>query len=59
MKYEREALDECTGKGQLKFSEKNVSQCHFVRHKLHMDWPGISRWDGQTVPPHNAFFFML
>jgi hypothetical protein len=22
-----------------KNSEKNLSQCHFVRHKSHMDWP--------------------
>jgi hypothetical protein len=23
-----------------KNSEKNLSQCHFVNHKSHMDWPG-------------------
>jgi hypothetical protein len=28
-------------KGKPKYSEKTLSQCHFVRHKSHMDWPGI------------------
>jgi hypothetical protein len=32
-----------------KYSEKNLSQCYFVNHKSHMDWPGIepapSRWE--------------
>jgi hypothetical protein len=23
-----------------KNSEKNLSQCHLVHHKSHMDWPG-------------------
>jgi hypothetical protein len=25
----------------LKYSERNVSRCHFVHHKYHTDWPGI------------------
>jgi hypothetical protein len=24
-----------------KYSEKNLSQCHFVQSKSHMDWNGI------------------
>ena len=30
---------------KLKFWEKNLSQCHFVQHTPHMDWPWIEfRW---------------
>jgi hypothetical protein len=32
--------------GKLKYSGKNLSQCHFDHHKFHMDWPGI-----ETGPP--------
>jgi hypothetical protein len=27
--------------GKPKYSERNLSQCHFVYHKSHMDRPGI------------------
>jgi hypothetical protein len=30
-----------TDRGNPKYSEKNLSQCHFVDHKSHMDRPGI------------------
>jgi hypothetical protein len=35
--------DECIAqvhgndRGQLKYSEKNLSRCHFIHHTLHMD----------------------
>jgi hypothetical protein len=35
--------------------EKNLSQCHSVHHKSHMDWPGIEtgppRWEAADYPP--------
>jgi hypothetical protein len=28
-------------RGKPKYSGKNLSHCHFVHHKFHLDWPGI------------------
>jgi hypothetical protein len=28
-------------RGKPKYSGKNLSQCHFVHNKPHMDWTGI------------------
>jgi hypothetical protein len=27
--------------GKLKYLQRNLSQCHLLHHKYHMDWPGI------------------
>jgi hypothetical protein len=36
-------------RGKPKYSGKNLSHCHFVHYKSHIDWPGIepepSRWE--------------
>ena len=41
-----------TDRGKLKYWERNLSQCHFVQHKSHMDWLGIE--PNKSVPTsHN------
>ena len=40
---------------ETKWSERNLSSATFVRHKHHMDWPGIEpgspRWEAGDYPP--------
>jgi hypothetical protein len=49
---------------KLKYSEKNLSQHHFVHQKSHIEWPGIepgaSHWEASDFawamaqPPHDV-----
>ena len=44
-----------TDSGQPNYSEKNLSQCRFVKQKFHMHWPGIEPgpllWETGDKPP--------
>jgi hypothetical protein len=34
-----------TDRGKPKYPMKNLSQCHFIHHKSHMDFPEIAETD--------------
>ena len=40
---ERPSLAHCMNadRRKLKYSDKNLPQCHFIHHKSHTNWPGI------------------
>jgi hypothetical protein len=46
-----------TDRGKPTYSERNVSQGHFVDHKAHGDWPGIepgsSQWRNDEIRPND------
>jgi len=33
-----------TSRRKPKYSKENKSQCHFVYHKSHIDWPWVETW---------------
>jgi hypothetical protein len=48
---------------KLKYSDKNLSQCHFVHNKFQMDRPGIEpspkKWQANKLPePWHKFLFV-
>ena len=54
MEHRRNEID----RGKPKYSGKNLSQCLFIHHKSHMDWPGIF-FLIPGVFPFNPFFVLF
>jgi hypothetical protein len=49
MKLDSDGVMICIDSGKPKNLEENLSQCYFLYHKSHMDWPGSEpgppRWE--------------
>jgi hypothetical protein len=56
-----------TDRGKQKYWERNLSQCHCVHQKSHMDWPGIEAGSARLIKfihkdfttPHSRFCVRL
>jgi hypothetical protein len=56
----RASVEWCSDRGKPKNSEEKMSQCQFVHHKSHMDWPrrepGPPRWEANDLSHGTVVF---